>query len=319
MTPICKFADVSEHDMDMLFLEELVTSKKFLYIFTSKVGISDATVVSIEHSKKNVQYGESDMTVIVETDGKRHGLLIEDKIDAVAMPEQYSRYIERGKIGVINGDYSSFDIFIVAPDKYLKDNQEAQKYPNKVSYEECKEYFEKSKDNSKTFKLAQITQAITKQKTGYQVVEHKAVTEFWNKYIAYHKENFQQLFFTATEGPRGVNSIWPQFNTTIKKLYIIHKSEKGFVDLTFPNAFDSIAQLEGLLNEMVDLKKYGLSVHPTGKSAAVRVIVPVLDFKQPFEAQIVQVEECFKAIETITEFVKVIDKTKIEKFIQRCK
>ena len=30
MMPICKFQDVSEHDMDMLFLEEFVISKDFL-------------------------------------------------------------------------------------------------------------------------------------------------------------------------------------------------------------------------------------------------------------------------------------------------
>ena len=32
MIPICKFADISEHDMDMLFLEEFVVSKDFLNI-----------------------------------------------------------------------------------------------------------------------------------------------------------------------------------------------------------------------------------------------------------------------------------------------
>ena len=43
------------------------------------------------------------------------------------------------------------------------------------------------------------------------------------KYIAYQKANYKHLLFTATEGPRGANSIWPQFNTVIEKLYIIHK------------------------------------------------------------------------------------------------
>lgn len=71
--PICKFADVSEHDMDMLFLEEFVVSKDFLNIFTSKIGISDANVAEVEHSKMHPEFGESDMTVIIENNGKRHG------------------------------------------------------------------------------------------------------------------------------------------------------------------------------------------------------------------------------------------------------
>ena len=320
MTPICKFADVSEHDMDMLFLEEFVASKEFLNIFTSKVGILDATVVEVEHSKTHPEYGESDMTVIVELKSKRHGLLIEDKIDAIAMPEQFSRYIKRGELGVTNGDYSDFSVFIVAPKKYLNENAEAQKYPNKVSYEECLKYFEADTDNRKQFKRSQIKQAIHKQKTGYQVIENKAVTEFWSKYIAYQKENYSHLLLTATEGPRGANSIWPQFNTVIEKVYIIHKSNNskynnGYIDLTIPGMAEYLPQLEMFLNEMVNLKEKGMTVHPTGKAAAVRLVVPKVDFSKSFEDQIGAVETSFKAIEKISELVKQFDAAKLRLFM----
>ena len=43
-------------------------------------------------------YGESDITVIVESPDKRIGLLIEDKIDAIDMPEQPERYKIRGDV-----------------------------------------------------------------------------------------------------------------------------------------------------------------------------------------------------------------------------
>lgn len=92
----CIFNDVSERDMDLLFLEELASSPKFLQIFLSKTPLKKAVVCSTEQSKTDVQFGESDMTVIVEEDGDKYGLLIEDKIDAVAMPNQSGRYIERG-------------------------------------------------------------------------------------------------------------------------------------------------------------------------------------------------------------------------------
>lgn len=320
MTPICKFADVSEHDMDMLFLEEFVASKEFLNIFTSKVGIFDAAVVEVEHSKTHPEYGESDITVIVELKSKRHGLLIEDKIDAIAMPEQCSRYIKRGELGVTNGDYSDFSVFIVAPEKYLNENAEAQKYPNKVSYEECLKYFEADTDNRKQFKRSQIKQAIHKQKTGYQVIENKAVTEFWSKYIAYQKENYSHLLLTATEGPRGANSIWPQFNTVIEKVYIIHKSNNskynnGYIDLTIPGMAEYLPQLEMLLNEMVNLKEKGMTVHPTGKAAAVRLVVPKVDFSKSFEEQIGAVETSFKAIEKMSELVKQFDSAKLRLFM----
>lgn len=35
----CKFSDVSERDMDLLFLEELASSSEFLNIFLSKIGL----------------------------------------------------------------------------------------------------------------------------------------------------------------------------------------------------------------------------------------------------------------------------------------
>lgn len=313
----CKFADVSEHDMDMLFLEEFVISKEFLNIFTSKIDLCNARVVEVEHSKTHPEFGESDMTVIVEIDGKRHGLLIEDKIDAIAMPEQCDRYTKRGNLGISNGEYSSFDVFIVAPEKYLKDNAEAQKYPNKISYEECLKYFEKDIDNRKWFKISQVRQAIQKQKSGYQVVENKEVTEFWSKYIRYQKERYENLFLTATDGPRGANSTWPQYNTVIEKIYIIHKSEKGFVDLTIPGMADCLPQLEMLLNEMVNLKENNMTVHPTGKAAAVRIYVPTLDFKKPFKEQLNAIEECFKAVEKISEVVKQFDTAKLRMFLKK--
>lgn len=34
----CYFGDVSEHDMDILFLEEFVCSEAFLQIFTDEIG-----------------------------------------------------------------------------------------------------------------------------------------------------------------------------------------------------------------------------------------------------------------------------------------
>lgn len=105
------------------------------------------------------------MTVIIEVNGERHGLLIEDKVDAQAMPEQCDRYIKRGGFGVKEGYYSSFHVFIIAPEKYLSENIEAQKYPQKVKYEDCLDYFSRDIDARKSFKLEQIKQAIHKQKT----------------------------------------------------------------------------------------------------------------------------------------------------------
>ena len=50
----------------------------------------------------------------IKVEGEKHSFLIEDKIDAVAMPDQHDRYVKRGLKGVENGEYNGFDIFLFA-------------------------------------------------------------------------------------------------------------------------------------------------------------------------------------------------------------
>lgn len=245
----CAFSDVSERDMDMLISEEVVSSADFLAIFLERVGIESASVLSVELSKSDSTLGESDITVIIESDGDKIGLLIEDKIDAIAMPDQAMRYHMRGRKGIEQGDYAKFFVFIVAPQKYLSENNESKKYPNRISYEELLEFFSGRKDNRNTYKAQQIEQAIYKQKTGYQVIENRAVTDFWEKYANYQKEHHPNVWLLYSPSKKGSNASWPRYNTVIKGLYFYHKSEFGYVDLTFQNCADRIPELEQMLTE----------------------------------------------------------------------
>ena len=260
------------------------------------------------------------MTVIIETEGKKHGLLIEDKIDAIAMPEQYERYVIRGNIGIENGDYESFDVFIIAPQKYLETNQEAHNYPNQITYEECAEYFRGLSDARAIFKLQQIEFAINKQKSSYQVIEHAAVTDFWNKYIAYQKEGYPHLWLSTSGGSKGSRASWPRYKVPIKSLYILHKSEFGYVDLTFPNCAERTVELKALLDkELGNIAEQNLSVHITGKSAALRVVVPKLYFKTPFEDCVDDVDTCLREISRLCGIIEKLSADKILSFIEESK
>lgn len=303
----CYFGDVYEHDMDLLFLEEFVCSDDFLQIFTEQIGIHNAKVLSVYSSKTDVSLGESDMTVVIETNNEKIGLLIEDKIDAVAMPEQAARYALRGQKGVEKGDYDRFFVFIIAPKKYLLQNSEAKKYPHSVEYERILSYFENHKDPRSEFKIQQIRQAIDKQKKGYQVEMDKAVTEFWNNYLEYQRMHYPEVDFIYRGEIKGANATWPRFRTVIDGLYLFHKSEFGFVDLTFDNCGDKIVAVERLLSDAVgDYLKQGYSVHKTSKSAAIRIMVPITDFHRPFEEQSDKVETVFKSIKKMTELAKLL-------------
>jgi len=312
----CTFSDVSERDMDLLFLEEFAHSQDFANVFLSKINMIDAAVVEIEQSKVDVEFGESDMAVIVEYSGKKHGLLIENKIDAIAMPNQSGRYKERGFKGIKNGDYNSFDVFIVAPEKYLSQNEEAKKYPNKVTYEECLQYFESFTDARASFKKQQVEQAITKQKSGYSVTENKRVTEAWRKYTALKEEKYPYLWLATSGGPKGAKASWPRFNTVIKGLYMYHKTEFGFIDLHFSGCANRVLDLRDVLTKMLgNLTEQGLSVHITGKSAVLRLRVPSINFREPYESYADYLTTCFDAIATMTALVEKMDKAVIENFI----
>lgn len=310
--PICKFLDVLERDMDMLFLEELVSSNEFLDLFLSQIGIEEATIVSAEHSKKDNELGESDMTVVIEHNSKRAALLIEDKIDAVAQPDQASRYIERGNKGLSDGDYDEYYIFIVAPKIYLDTNDEACNYPYSVSYEEVLDYFENKNDSRSAFKASQIKQAICKKESGYQPIVHYGVSDFWAKYVAYQQENYPELMLASSAGKKGSAASWPRFRTQIKGLYMLHKSEFGYIDLTFESAKDRISQIDELIKTTFgSYEKIGASFVITSKSVALRMNVPVLNFKLPFEEQKTKVEDCYKVISNMSNLAKRLDAVKV--------
>ena len=309
---IYKFVDILERDMDMLFLEELVSSNEFLGIFLSQIGIEEATVVSAEHSKKDDELGESDLTVVLEHNSKRVALLIEDKIDAIAQPEQASRYRERGNKGLVDGDYDEYYIFIVAPKIYLDTNDEASKYPYSISYEEVLNYFESKNDSRSAFKASQIRQAINKKESGYQPIVHYGVSDFWEKYVAYQQENYPELMLASSAGKKGSAASWPRFRTQIKGLYMLHKSEFGYVDLTFESAKDRISQIDELIKTTFgSYEKIGASIVITSKSVALRMTVPVLNFKLPFEEQKTKVEDCYKVISNMSNLAKRLDAVKV--------
>ena len=297
---IHKFRDILEHDMDMLILEEFACSTEFSKIFLNKVNISEAKVLSTWQSKTDSELGESDMTVVFEYNDKKIALLIEDKIDAIAMPEQPERYVLRGNNGVADGEYDTYYIFIVAPQEYLEKNEKAKEYPNYVSYEEIRDYFEKLNDTRRSFKLAQISLAIEKQKNGYQVVKNALVTDFWNKYVEYKNAYYPNLNLAVHSDIKPTNGVWPHFRSNTVGTFIYHKSNKGCVDLTYNRTADKIDDIKKILISVIgNYYEQGYEVVKTGKSCAIRVKVPVVNFSEPFETQKDFITQAFSAVEKL--------------------
>ena len=308
----CVFDKICERDMDFLILEEFVSESEFAEIFLSKAKLANATVLQSYHSLVDIQHGESDIEILVECNGEKYDIMIEDKIDAKAMPEQCARYHARGKKRIDEGVADHYVVFIAAPQDYLQSNPEAQLYPHQVSYEELKAYFDGKAGARSAYKSQIIQKALDTRKAGYVPIEHVAITEFWQKYYAFKKKYYADLNLPEVKGPRGGNAIWAWFNTSDKRMKVSHKSSQGYVDLTLAGMGDHVKEAALFLAELLD---EDMAVVKTSKSAAVRIKVPYIDFCLPFETYDVEMHQALKAVTRLVYLASKIDYDELSAFV----
>ena len=260
-----------------------------------KINCQNYQVCKCLHSFSD-ENGESDIIIILENDNRKIGLLIEDKINAIAMPKQYERYILRAEKQKHEGLFDNYYIFIVAPKSYIDSNMEAKKYDNKISYEEMLDYI-----SGDVYGESLIKKAVEEKKKGYEVVENKAVTLFWEKYYDMVENRFSDLELKTNKGSKGSKACWPVFHTPIEKIHIIHKSNEGFLDLRFRNVSLYYSEVYDIVKNVL---KENMTLQKTGKSLAIRIDVPEIDFKKDFEEQEENVIKCLEEVRELQEFMK---------------
>lgn len=278
---------VFERDIDLLMINKFCNDKNIVEYFSSKIDLHNLKVEVAQHSIMD-ENGESDITIILNDGNENIAFLIEDKIDAVAMPNQRARYDIRGNKGITNGLYNKFYVFIIAPKDYLSTNNEAQKYENQISYEELIEIFKED-----IYAKSLLEQAIEEKKKGYVIIENSNVTRFWESYYEYIDDNYSMLNINRVNGPRGSDASWPIFNTPIKQYKIRHKSDRGYMDLEFPKMAEKYFDfLEIVKNDLDE----DMTVHVTSKSISIRILVPKIDFKQEFTNYMSEMKTCMESV-----------------------
>ncbi len=302
---ICKFGNIQERDMDLMFMECLLTDVGFLQLFLNKAKIEGSTVevLNVALSETDPEYGESDITVILSIDSKKRGLLIEDKINAPAMPEQCERYSKRASKAKNNGKYDDFSVFIVCPAEYYDVNSEAKKYAHFIAYEECLDFFSQKADALSKIRCEQLKQALAKG-LGGTTEPNPAAIAFFAKYREYMEANDYKL---DLRNKKGSNGWWPHYGTTFGNAYIYHKVSDGVVDLTFPNGANRIETMRFAVHWLNAHGMPNISALATGKAAALRIKVPVLDQHKPFEdANIDDVKTCFDAVQELSDLATML-------------
>lgn len=317
-----KFGNIQERDMDLLFLESIATDESFVRLLLEKIEKSkkpiDRTfklekenlsqkmfsVLSVELSATDPELGESDITAVIKIDGIRLGLLLEDKIDAPAMPEQCNRYSMRAVKAMNADEYDEFFVFIICPKKYYCSNNEAQNYPECVTYEEYRDILSEKADGISKAHYQQLDQAIRKAKSAPNVTINEAAVDFFRKYKSYMLAHYKTLDLRNKDGS---NAWWPHYGTLYKQAYIYHKVSDGLVDLTFPGSGYNLGALQKATEWLNTNGMPQVRAVKTGKAAALRIEVPVLKQTEPFEnVDERDLKKCFDAVQMLSDFAAML-------------
>jgi len=286
-----KFRSLAERDVDMLLLEEFNVSAEFSSWFYSKVTGANCSpdCDGAWHSVSDSNLGESDL-VVLYSDGS--AILLENKIDAVAQPDQGLRYRLRGEKGIEEGQWVSFLTCIVAPSMYLQIEKDSQFYDTCVSYEELKQWFldTDGPDKRRAYKASLIEEAIAQKRRGYTFVIDQQVTQFWLQYWQLATSKYPELQMKRP-GSKPSNADWPVFkpDNMTKGFSIVHKLSRGDLDLQISGAAASLNLLKEHITDS------DITVEKANKSAAVRIKVPGVDCHQSFDSQIAVVDQGMKA------------------------
>lgn len=280
---------VSERDIDLLLLEEITVNAGFRSWFVQNAvdKLSGASFVGAFHSISDARLGESDIVLgFDQANAKRCAVLLENKIDAGFQPDQAERYHRRGEEGIQQGTWAEFITCIVAPQVFLNNQSGVEEFDTSISYERLVEWFDQQKEQVERSRYRAAVLRYAAEKTRRKAIG-KAVPEitgFWASYWQLACKEFPELRMPQPGG-KGPLADWPDFrgNGLPAGTHILHKWADGKVDLELSGmaAFE-----EEVRRSLTESLPDGVSIEVTGKSLALRLMVPPLDRWQLFDAQI---------------------------------
>ena len=306
---------VNERDIDLVLLEELTVSQCFASWFAENIfeinGVYIKTI-GVWHSITDSQLGESDLVFIFQnTEGEKYAVLIEDKIDAVAQPEQAKRYKKRGDKGKESKIWDSFKTCLVAPQHYIDSERDATQYDKRISYEQIRDWFiDKSNsipdDMRYKYKARLMDEAIEQNRRGYMMIPNEKVSIFWRSYWGYAEKHYPKLKMKRP-GQRPADSGWIYFTPDIlnKSFRIVHKLGRSCVDLQIAGA---AGHLDELSKKYQSIVTEDMEFVTANKSAAIRIGAPYIDRFKDFYEQQAAADSGLMAAEKLLETALLIQK-----------
>lgn len=303
MDQLNTYLNITERDVDLLLLEELLVSETFANWLIAEIRqqSSPITLIGAWHSVSDALLGESDLIVKFETEkGLIEAILIENKIDAVAQAEQGYRYKMRGDKGIAQGEWARFTTCLFAPQSYLDRNVEP--YDIEISYEQVIAFFQTQADVRSLYRATFLQEAVEKNRRGYQSVVCQRMTGFATAYLDYVAQNHPELNPEIAK-PRAAGHDWIHFYPipNQRNIVIVHQIRGQRIKVIYHGKLSKYDEIAQKFADVVDLS---LVVKPSGKSVTVSTEAPFIDLENStFEHVSAQIQQAIKLALTIKNYL----------------
>jgi len=273
---------IIERDIDMLLLEELASSPRFLAWFLGHAGLSCEPVLSRVGHSAITATGETDIELRLDVSGETVYVLLENKVDAPLQPRQADRYRERASRYVREGRCSRCLTGLVAPAKYLGDDPAELGFDFTVAYERLLDWYSRglSVRDPRAFKAALIRRAIKRGAVPWRPVPNERTTEFWRRYWELAKSMAPELKMPRPGiKPETSGFVFFRPSALRKGIQLVHKVPYGHIDIQFGGKADDV---DAIRTRYTASLAPGMSIEKASKSAVVRIEVPAIDMSAPF-------------------------------------
>lgn len=279
MTTRIAITGVSERDIDLMLLEEFLSSLAFQNWFITTALGSDVLRVKVVRAERSVtdSTGESDLEIdFLNQDSSITRLMIENKVKAGLQPQQAHRYLLRGQNYLDQGQCSVFYTVIVGPARYFGDSESNKGFGHRITYESIYDWFKQNPDigDRRNYKMALLQSAIDRGTLGYQPETDHPTTDFWYVYWELTYDRAPELEMKEPKDkPSGSGFVHFRPPTLPRGVDIVHKLIFGYVDLHLRGMGKHLTKVKRLLDPFLE---DGMKVESAAKSAAVRIQVPKL-------------------------------------------
>lgn len=290
---------VTERDVDLMILEELIASQEFRDRFTERIRIGTALSVTSAARSVTTSNGESDIEVSF-TDGHRTThVLIENKVDAPLQPSQGERYQARGEMYVEQGEHEVVISVLTAPSRYLSSKRQVQGFDHQVAYEEIREWLNGSaaSDSRTVYKIALIEAAIARGGTGWVLKADPTTTEFWREYWILATRIAPELQMPEPDTKPATSGFIAFRPAGLPDGYeLLHKLPYGHVDLQIRGGAARISSIRSAYESFLGS---GMRIERASKSAVIRISVPKIQFRTSFGNVEAEVKEGIAAAQRL--------------------